>query len=93
LRDRMYSVYVTQAVKKTLKKLNKRDQKRIGDAINSLVINPRPNGVCKLAGESSLYRIRVGDYRIIYDIQDKKLIVLVVRIGLRGDIYKEFWKL
>jgi len=89
----MYSVYVTKAVKKTLKKLSKRDQKRIGDAISSLAINPRPNGVCKLAGENSLYRIRVGDYRIIYDIQDKKLTVLVVRIGLRGEIYRELWKL
>jgi mRNA interferase RelE/StbE len=50
--------------------------------------NPRPQGVKKLAGEENLYRIREGDYRLIYTIGDKELIVLVVKIGDRKEIYR-----
>jgi len=50
--------------------------------------NARPSGCVKLAGEPDLYRIRVGDYRIVYQVKDTALIVLVLSIGHRRDIYR-----
>jgi mRNA interferase RelE/StbE len=55
--------------------------------IYSLEIAPRPSGCKKLKGGEGLYRIRVGDYRVIYEIEDAKLVVVVVKIGNRKDIY------
>lgn len=51
-------------------------------------INPRPPGARKLAGEDSFYRVREGDYRIVYAIEDDRLIILVLRIGHRSDVYR-----
>ena len=56
--------------------------------MKSLQHDPRPSGVKKLGGEDDLYRIREGDYRIIYTVQDKELIVLVVKIGDRKEVYR-----
>lgn len=63
-------------------------QKRLKPKIDALAHNPRPRGVKKLEGETDVYRIRVGGYRIIYQVQDKALIVLVVKLGDRKEIYK-----
>jgi mRNA interferase RelE/StbE len=63
-------------------------QKRLKPKIDALAQNPRPRGVKKLEGEESLYRIRVGDYRIIYQVQDRALLVLVVKLGDRKEIYR-----
>ena len=83
-----YTVEIENAALKMLKKLDKRTLKRITDVVDSLRRNPRPDNVRKLTGNDSLYRVRVGDYRVIYQIQDKKLVVLVVRIGSRASVYK-----
>ncbi len=56
--------------------------------MDALAANPRPKGVKKLTGLDNLYRIRAGDYRIVYQIRDDRLIVLVVRIGHRKDVYR-----
>mgnify|MGYP001580816136 FL=1 len=56
--------------------------------MDALAATPRPKGVKKLTGTDDLYRIRVGDYRIVYQIHDDRLIVLVVRIGHRRDVYR-----
>jgi len=53
-----------------------------------LANNPRPFGSDKLAGPEELYRVRVGDYRIVYQIQDEALLVLVVKIGHRREVYR-----
>ena len=63
-------------------------QKRLKPKIDALARNLRPRGVKKLEGEEDLYRIPVGDYRIIYQVQDKALVVLVVKLGDRKEIYK-----
>ena len=63
-------------------------QVRLGRRIDSLAENPRPQGIKKLAGEEELYRLRAGDYRIIYQIQEKRLLVLVVGVGHRADVYR-----
>ena len=87
---RRYTVYVAPAADRDLKKLPDAVQRRIVSAIETLADDPRPPGTKKLAGqELNLWRIRVGDYRIVYQIQDERLIVLVVRIGHRGDIYRK----
>ena len=63
-------------------------KKRLKPKIDALGQNPRPRGVKKIEGKENLYRIRVGDYRVIYEVQDKVLLVLVVKLGDRKDIYK-----
>ena len=64
-------------------------QKRIDTRIRVLSENPRPSGIKKLAGDENLYRLRVGDYRIIYQIQDKALLVLVIKISHRREVYRK----
>ena len=83
-----YSVLIAPAAERQLKALTQPVQKRIAKRLRSLGQNPRPPGVKKLAGEEELYRIREGDYRIVYTIQDKELIVLVVKIGNRKEVYR-----
>ena len=68
--------------------LSNKDKHRLKPKIDALAQNPRPSGVVKLSGEDDLYRIRVGNYRITYSIQDNHLLVLVVKIGHRRDIYR-----
>lgn len=75
-------------VKKDLQALDKNNQKRILAAVELLRVNPRPAKMKKLVSPDPKYRVRVGDYRIIYQIEDSKLIILVLRIGHRRDIYR-----
>jgi mRNA interferase RelE/StbE len=82
-----YRIEFTKQAAKLFKKLSARDRQRLKPKIDALAQNPRPNGVVKLSGEDDLYRIRVGDHRVIYSIQDNRLLVLVVKIGHRRDIY------
>ena len=64
-------------------------KKRIDTRIRALSENPRPSGIKKLAGDENLYRLRVSDYRIIYQIQDKALLVLVIKISLHREVYRK----
>ena len=70
------------------KNLPKRVQVRLKSKIDALSENPRPRGVEKLKGGDDLYRIRVGDYRVIYQVKNKALIVLIVKIGDRKEVYQ-----
>lgn len=79
--------FVKQAVKQ-FKALPTQDRERLQPKIDALATEPRPSGVVKLAGADDLYRIRVGEYRIIYSIQDEQLLILVVKIGHRRDVYR-----
>ena len=83
-----YGIELTKKAEKQFKKLDKDSQKRIAKKIDALARTPRPNGMKKLSGEDDVYRIREGDYRIVYAIQDSKLIILVVKIGHRRDVYR-----
>lgn len=82
-----YQVSISKAAQKQLDKLNDNIAAPILDVIATLAANPRPAGVKKLKGRDG-YRIRKGDYRIIYDIHDYVLIVDVIAIGHRKDIYE-----
>lgn len=84
-----YTVQLKPAAERDLKKI--KDQaalRKIAYAIDSLATNPRPAGAHALQGDSSILRIRVGDYRILYTIEDKALLVLVIRVGHRRDVYR-----
>jgi mRNA interferase RelE/StbE len=82
-----YTIDTSPAARRQLARLPRDVQPRVSAAIDSLADNPRPPGCLKLHGRGDQYRIRVGDYRIIYEIQDDILIVLVVEVGPRDSIY------
>ena len=85
-----YHIEVKRSAAKALKKIPKADQKRIADKIDSLAEDlPNPD-TTKMKGNNPFYRIRVGNYRIIYEIQEDVLLILVVKIGHRKDIYRNF---
>lgn len=85
----IYEVKFTKAARKMFRKLSQQLQDRIQTKIDDLAIEPRPKGVKKLKGEENSYRIRVGDYRVIYDIFDDVLLVSVVEVGHRSEVYKD----
>ena len=82
-----YRIVVRKSVAKDIKKIPKKDVKRILSAICSLANNPRPPQSKKLSGQER-YRLRQGNYRILYSIEDDKLVVCVVKVGDRRDVYK-----
>ncbi|MFD2933085.1 type II toxin-antitoxin system RelE family toxin [Spirosoma flavum] len=82
-----YTVVLTKTAQKQLDKLPNKLADTLLDAIEKLADDPRPEGCKKLKGRSG-YRVRKGDYRIIYDIQDDVLIVEVVAVGHRRQIYE-----
>jgi mRNA interferase RelE/StbE len=83
-----YKIHIAAEAEKTLISLPRKIQRQISEKIDMLAQNTRPPGVKKLKGLADLYRIRSGDYRIVFRIQHKKLLLLVVRIGHRRDIYQ-----
>jgi mRNA interferase RelE/StbE len=83
--------YTVQWARKTLKQLEKLDrtaQKKIVLAVTKLAGNPRPRGVKSLVTRPGEYRLRVGDYRVVYEIHDDRLVVLVVAVAHRREIYR-----
>ncbi len=83
-----YSILLAPPAERQLKAFPQAVQKRLVKRLKGLQTNPRPQGVKKLAGEDDLYRVREGNYRIIYTIRDKALIVLVLKIGDRKEVYR-----
>lgn len=81
-----YSVFIKRSAQKQISKIPPQDNQRIKAAIRKLSEVPRPHGCKKLVGRPA-FRIRVGNYRIVYEIHDKKLIVLIVDVGHRRDVY------
>lgn len=85
---RRYTIKLTKTAQKQLDKLPNTQIERIKVELLELANNPRPSGVKKLKGQEG-YRIRVGDYRILYFIFDNILLVEVVKVGQRGNFYNE----
>lgn len=83
-----YRIEVTAQAEKALDKIPNPYRRRIARAIDGLVRAPRPAGCVKLAGQDSAYRIRVGDYRIVYEIIDRVLTIYIVRVAHRKDVYR-----
>ncbi|MDZ7615945.1 MAG: type II toxin-antitoxin system RelE/ParE family toxin [Patescibacteria group bacterium] len=82
-----YSVTVRESVAKDLKGIPKKDTQRIIAAIRALAKEPRPPQSRKLSGDEK-YRLRCGMYRILYQIEDERLVICVVRVRHRKDVYK-----
>ena len=83
-----YRVEIKRSAAKEIGNLPKRDLKKIFEKIASLTNNPRPHDCQKLSAQEK-YRIRCGDYRILYTIEDDVLVVYVVKVGHRKDVYRE----
>lgn len=83
-----YRIQFAPSARKQFERLPRAIQRRITGRIDDLASNPRPHGSIKLEGEDDLYRIRVGRYRVLYSIHDDELIVIVVRVGHRRDVYR-----
>jgi mRNA interferase RelE/StbE len=82
-----YELFFKKSVAKDLRGLPKQDVQRILERIRALANDPRPAGCEKLSGLER-YRIRQGTYRIVYEIEDARLIVLIVKVGRRRDVYR-----
>ena len=82
-----YTVEFRPAAAREFRKLPRDVQRRIATALNNLSEEPRPSGVRKLAGSEGLYRVRIGDYRVIYSISDELLLIVILRVRHRSDAY------
>jgi mRNA interferase RelE/StbE len=83
-----YQVFFKPSAERQLRKLPVDVQRRIVGEVATLAVNPRPSGVVKLTGDENLWRIRIGNYRVVYEIHDDRLVVLVLRVANRKDVYR-----
>jgi mRNA interferase RelE/StbE len=84
-----YRLALSPAARRDLDSLDRTMRVRIEKRLAGLIENPRPLRVKKLRGLDRTYRIRESDYRIIYEIRDRELLILVIRIGHRRDVYRD----
>lgn len=83
-----YTVVFTSAAARQVKKMPRPARDRVVAAVSALASDPRPHGSRKLVGEENAWRIRVGDYRVIYEVFDRELVVTVVRAAHRREVYE-----
>ena len=83
-----YRIELAPKAQRDFKALDGSIRRRIARRIDSLAENPYPQGIKKIEGEDELYRLRIGDYRVLYQVKGKILLVLIVGIGHRRDIYR-----
>jgi len=86
--SRMYEIWLESSAERDLKQLSKIDFERIIESIRLLSQNPRPAGSRKISGSDYAWRIRVGAYRVIYKIDDRKKSVLIFRVRHRKEVYR-----
>ena len=82
-----HSIEVSRTAEKQLRRLERQDQIRVLRAVRDLAMDPRPRGCRKLRGFDDVYRIRVGTFRVIYSIDDKRILVIILKVGHRGSVY------
>lgn len=83
-----YEIRYVPSAAKAIRKLEKATARRLINAIGELARDPRPPGCIQLKGGNGELRIRVGNYRVVYDVQDDELLVLVVQVGHRREVYR-----
>ena len=83
-----FSIVFKNSARKDLARFDKRTQQKIADAISTLASNPHPHGSLKLSGFEDYWRIRIGSYRVVYQIRDNELIIFIIRIADRKDVYQ-----
>ena len=81
-----YAIEVLPSAARQIAKLPADVRKRIARRIDSLAVNPRPAGVKILAADEQIHRLRVGDYRVLYQVKDDVLLIIVVKVGHRRDV-------
>ena len=88
--DERYEIRLTRSAERDLRNLPRAAQVRIARAIDQLAASPRPRGAKLLAdvGPPRIFRIRVGDYRILYELRDDQLVVVVIAVGHRSEVYR-----
>ncbi|MGH3826245.1 MAG: type II toxin-antitoxin system RelE family toxin [Pseudonocardiaceae bacterium] len=84
-----YRIEITRDALRALAKLDKPIRRRVQAAIDQLGEQPRPAGVIALQGLRGAYRLRVGNYRVVYTVEDRQLVILVVDLGHRREIYRD----
>ena len=83
-----YRVEIARRALTSIRALPRKEQQRVRAAIELLADTPRPPGCVAVKGESSAYRVRVGDYRVVYEIHDARLLIRVVLVGHRRQVYR-----
>lgn len=83
-----WSITLTPAAARQLRKLDPQVRRRLQAAIELLATEPRPPAAVQLVGGAGEWRVRTGDYRIVYEIHDDRLVVLVIRVAHRREIYR-----
>lgn len=83
-----YRVQLSKRARRELDSLERKEQQRIRAALDLLAEEPRPPRCVAMSGYQSTYRVRVGDYRIVYEVRDSELYVFVINIGHRRSIYR-----
>ena len=83
-----YELEITRTAEKQLRRLGRADQERLAKAVVALAGDPFPRGSRKLTGYDDVHRIRVGRYRIVYSVARKRLVILILKIGQRREIYR-----
>lgn len=79
---------ITHSAEKQLRALDRVDQQRLAKAMLALAEEPRPRGAKKLSGYEDVFRIRVGRFRVLYSVARKRLVILILKIGHRRDVYR-----
>jgi mRNA interferase RelE/StbE len=84
----LYEISFRRSAEKDLRKLDPANQRRVLKAVDDLAREPRPSGCCKLHGSGDVWRIRIGDYRVVYSVDDMVLVVAIERIRHRREVYR-----
>jgi len=83
-----FEIEITHSAEKQLRALDRVDQQRLAKAMQALAEDPRPRGAKKLSGYDDVLRIRVGRFRVLYSVAQRRLVILILKIGHRRDVYR-----
>ena len=88
MRSTVYELVLARDAERRLNRLSRYDYRRIRKVMDELAQNPRPKGAEKLKGRRNGYRIRIGDYRVLYEVSDDEGVVRIIRVGHRREVYR-----
>ena len=83
-----YELEITRSAEKKFRALPREDQKRLARAMLTLAEDPQPRGSRKLSGYDDVFRIRIGKYRVLYSFDEGRLVILILKVGHRRDVYR-----
>ena len=83
-----FELEITHSAEKQLRALDRVDQQRLAKAMLALAEDPRPRGAKKLSGYEDIFRIKVGSFRVLYSVARQRLVILILKIGHRRDVYR-----